>query len=253
MGRRLPSHVLAFDRMEAVPLLSETRFLLTNDDGIDAAGLEALTHSVSTANAGRLTVAPADQRSGVGHATTTDQQFQVTRRGQNEIVVDAEPADCVRIALHDFRDRFDWVLAGINSGGNLGVDIYYSGTVAAAREAAIHGVPAIAISHYKNRSLTLEDWRRAGRWIQPILEDLLSRPVEAGVFWNINLPCPAPGPAEPRVVECHVDTSPLQLAYRSENGAYAYSGRYQQRGRSEGSDIDVCFGGGISITRLQLP
>ena len=232
-------------------LLPSTRLLLTNDDGIDAVGLEALTQAVAAAET--LTVAPVRQRSGVGHATTTDQHFAVSHIDEDRIAVDAEPADCVRVALHDFRDRFDWVLAGINSGGNLGVDIYYSGTVAAAREAAIHNVPAVAISHYKNRSLTAGDWQRAGEWIRPILEDLFSRPHEDGVFWNINLPCPEPGPAQPEVVECEVDTAPLQLAYRSEGNGYTYSGRYQQRGRRDGSDVDVCFGGGISVTRLVLP
>ncbi len=235
-----------------MPALSETRFLLTNDDGIDAAGLRALADGIAGA-AGALTVAPADQRSGVGHATTTDQQFQVIRRNENEVIVEAQPADCVRVALHDFRERIDWVLAGINAGGNLGVDIYYSGTVAAAREAAIHGVPAVAVSYYHDRLLTPEDWRRASGWIRPILTDLLARPAAPGVFWNVNLPCPPPGPAQPPVVECRVDPSPLQLAYRSVNGEYAYSGRYRQRRRTEGADVDVCFGGGIALTRLELP
>ncbi len=239
--------------MRFVPALSATRFLLTNDDGIGAAGLRALAEAIADA-AGALTVSPAGERSGAGHATTTDQQFQVTRRSENEVVVDAQPADCVRVALHDFRERIDWVLAGINAGGNLGVDIYYSGTVAAAREAAIHGVPAVAVSHYHDRPLTPEDWRRASGWIRPILKDILSRPMPPGVFWNVNLPCPQPGPARPPVVECSVDTSPLQLAYRSVDGrGYAYSGRYRQRGRAEGSDVDVCFGGCISLTRLELP
>ncbi len=235
-----------------MPALSEIRFLLTNDDGIGAAGLQALAAGIAGA-AGVLTVAPADQRSGVGHATTTDQQFQVTRRSENEVVVDAQPADCVRVALHDFHERIDWVLAGINAGGNLGVDIYYSGTVAAAREAAIHGLPAVAVSCYHDRPLTTDDWRRASGWIRPVLADLLARPTPPGVFWNVNLPCPQPGPAQPPVVECRVDTSPLQLAYRSANGGYAYSGRYRQRRRTAGSDVDVCFGGGISLTRLELP
>ena len=236
-----------------MPALSETRFLLTNDDGIDAAGLRALADSIAGA-AGALTVAPADQRSGVGHATTTDRQFQVSRRSENEVVVDALPADCVRVALHDFRERIDWVLAGINAGGNLGVDIYYSGTVAAAREAAIHGLPAVAVSYYHDRLLTPEDWRRASAWLRPILADILARPAPPGVFWNVNLPCPPEAsPPPPPVIECRVDTSPLQLAYRSANGGYAYSGRYRQRARSEGSDVDVCFGGGISLSRLELP
>lgn len=238
--------------MGFVPAVSKTRFLLTNDDGIDAAGLQALGNSVTNA-AGTLTVAPANQCSGKSHATTTDQQFQVTRRSENEWVVDAQPADCVRVALHDFRERIDWVLAGINCGGNLGVDIYYSGTVAAAREAAIHGVPAIAVSHYHNRPLTPEDWRRASDWLRPLLADILTRPTQPGVFWNVNLPCPEPTSAQPPVIECRVDPAPLQLAYRSaDDGGYSYTGRYRERERSAGCDVDVCFGGGISLTRLTV-
>ena len=236
-----------------MPALSETRFLLTNDDGIDAEGLRALADAAAGA-AGTLIAAPAEQRSGSSHATTTEREFRVVRRGANELVVDALPADCVRVALHDFRGCFDWVLAGVNAGGNLGVDIYYSGTVAAAREAAIHGLPAVALSHYRDRPLTPADWRRASGWIRPILADLLARQTPPGVFWNVNLPCPPEGDAEPPpVVECGVDTCPLQLAYSRENGGYAYAGRYRQRGRAAGSDVDVCFGGGISLSRLELP
>lgn len=235
-----------------VAAISETRFLLTNDDGIDAEGLRALAGAAAGA-AGTLIAAPAEQRSGSSHATTTERRFQVERRGENEWVVDALPADCVRVALHDFRGRFDWVLAGVNAGGNLGVDIYYSGTVAAAREAAMHGLPAVALSHYRDRLLTPADWRRAGAWVRPILADLLARGTPPGVFWNVNLPCPPEGEAaRPPVVECRVDTRPLELAYRRENGEYAYAGRYRQRERAAGSDVDVCFGGGISLSRLEL-
>ena len=131
------------------------RFLLTNDDGIDAPGLAALERVVP--NGGRpLIVAPSREQSGMSHAVTTHAPLILEAAGERRWAVDGAPADCVRVALHRFGGEVDCVLAGINSGGNLGSDVFYSGTVAAAREAALRGLPAVAVSHYRNRKLTEE-------------------------------------------------------------------------------------------------
>ena len=169
--------------------------------------------------------------------------------------MDALPADCVRVALHDFRERIDWVLAGINAGGNLGVDIYYSGTVAAAREAAIHGLPAIAVSYYHDRLLTPEDWRRASAWLRPILADILARPAPPGVFWNVNLPCPPEASPPPRRPWSSAASIPLPCnwPYRSANGGYAYLRPLSAAGAQRGFRRGCLFRGGISLSRLELP
>ena len=169
--------------------------------------------------------------------------------------MDALPADCVRVALHDFRERIDWVLAGINAGGNLGVDIYYSGTVAAAREAAIHGLPAIAVSYYHDRLLTPEDWLRASAWLRPILADILARPGVAGRFLErqpaVSAGSEPAAAARGRVPRRYFSPAiglPLRQTGDTLTPAAIGSGR-----AARVSDVDVCFGGGISLSRLELP
>ena len=228
------------------------RFLLTNDDGIDSPGLAAL-ESALPSDAKVIVVAPTAERSGCGHQVTTGRPFRTSRLAEDRIAVDAAPADCVRVAIHDFRARFDWVLAGINHGANLGADIYYSGTVAAVREAALLGIPAVAVSHYRDRVLSERDWQRAAGWVRAILPDLFARPQGQGVHWNVNLPCLHLGADTPPVEHCDIDTSPLQLAYAIDRDRYTYTGSYHHRGRQPGRDVELCFGGKIAISGLTLP
>ena len=235
-----------------MPWSLPSRFLLTNDDGIDAPGLAALEAALPSGSEA-IVIAPSEELSGCGHRVTTHQSFKVTRRGSRRVAVEASPADCVRIALHDFRDRFDWVLAGINHGANLGADIYYSGTVAAVREAALFGIPGIAFSHYRDRVLGEQDWARATAWVRHLLPEFLFPPVERGHHWNVNLPCLPAGQDEPSIVWCPVDTSPLQVAYDVDGDAYTYAGSYPHRKRESGRDVESCFGGKITISRLKLP
>lgn len=229
------------------------RILLTNDDGLEAPGLAALEASLPP-GATVVVAAPSSERSACSHQVTTHRPVRVQRRGEGRYAVDSMPADCVRVALHDHACGFDWVLAGINNGANLGADIYYSGTVAAAREATLHGIPAMAISHYRNRAFDAGDWSRAARWVRSLLPGLLERPHEAGTYWNVNLPSLPPGHAgAPRLVECDVETQPLQLAYAIEGDRYTYQGVYRERARRPASDVDICFRGSIAVSRLKLP
>src|SRR5581483_254853 len=123
-------------------------------------------HTLAEAAAplGRLAVvAPCSHLSGCGHRVTTNDPILVSRRGQACWAIDGTPADCVRVALARLAPDVTWVLSGLNEGGNLGADVYHSGTVAAAREAALHGRPSIAFSHYRKRGREI-DWPRAVRW-----------------------------------------------------------------------------------------
>ncbi len=139
-----------------------TRLLvLTNDDGIDAPGLDALREAVS--GLGHvMAVAPAGPQSGCGHAVTTHRPIWHEARGLGQFAVEGTPADCVRLALHHLAPEASWFLSGINAGGNLGVDVYHSGTVAGAREAVLHGRPAIAVSQYIAKGRPI-DWEAATR------------------------------------------------------------------------------------------
>jgi 5'-nucleotidase len=224
--------------------------LLTNDDGIDAPGLLALEEAARTLGK-LLVVAPADGQSGCGHRVTTDDGVRVRSTAVNRFAVHGTPGDCVRLALHALTPAADWVLAGINAGGNLGADVHHSGTVAAVREAALHGRPGVAVSQYRRRGLAF-DWRRAAALTAVVLADLLERPWTPGTFWNVNLPHLDPGAADPPVVFCPLETGPLPLSYRREGDLFHYDGDYHSRARRAGSDVDVCFGGAVAVTLLSL-
>ncbi len=224
--------------------------LLTNDDGVDAPGLEALETAAARFGPVRV-VAPCGPMSGCGHRVTTDEPIAVTHRGADRQAVAGTPADCVRLALHHLVPEFSWVLSGINAGGNLGTDVYHSGTVAAVREGVIHGRPGIAFSHYKARGRPI-DWPVAARRAAAVLGRLLDTPWEPGTFWNVNLPHPEPGAPEPEIVFCPLDPSPLPLRYRVDLDHALYCGVYQERARQPSCDVDVCFRGQIAVTLIRL-
>jgi 5'-nucleotidase len=224
--------------------------LLTNDDGWDAPGLAALHQAA--ARLGRCcVVAPSGPISGCGHRVTTHGSIAVTRPAEGYMSVAGTPADCVRLAMHHLAPPPSWVLAGINAGGNLGTDIHYSGTVAAVREAAIHGVPGIALSQYQARGRSI-NWKQAGRLAEAILALLLERPWDAGTFWNVNLPHLAPEEPDPEIVFCPLDPSPLPLVYRVDGDLCVYAGDYQSRVRLAGGDVATCFGGKIAVSLVHV-
>ncbi|MBD1839006.1 5'/3'-nucleotidase SurE [Coleofasciculus sp. FACHB-64] len=222
--------------------------ILTNDDGIDAPGIRALHKAM---NGKGVIVAPKDHLSGCGHQVTTTQAIHVRRRSDFEYAIAGTPADCVRIAITHLCPTVKFVLSGINAGGNLGADVYISGTVAAVREAAFHGIPGIAVSHYRKGKLNV-DWDVAARWTAGILADLLNRTIEPGTFWNVNLPHLLPGDPDPEVVFCEPSRQPLPVNYRVEGDNFYYVGEYAKRDRTPGSDVDVCFSGKIAVTQLRL-
>ena len=222
--------------------------ILTNDDGIDAPGIRSLLKAVDGKG---IIVAPQLEWSGCGHRVTTTKPIQVQRRSDTEYAFAGTPADCTRLALTYLCPEASWVLSGINPGGNMGVDVYISGTVAAVREAAMLGVPGIAVSHWIRRPLIV-DWDVAARSTAKVLADLLTRPIEPGTFWNVNLPHLEPGSPDPDVVFCQPCTQPLPVDYRVEGDNYYYVGEYGKRKRTPGTDVDVCFSGCIAVTQLRV-
>jgi len=228
--------------------------LLCNDDGIAAEGLASLRRAAAHVfpEARLLTVAPAGPMSQVGHRVTTHEPLEVERHGEQEWAVHGTPADCIRVALaHLLDQRPAWVLSGINHGGNLGQDIYISGTVAAAREAAYHGVPAAAFSHYLRRGLEVR-WDAAERWVAELLTQLRQETMAPGDHWNVNLPHLDEPLHLPLVVEAAPERAPLPVSFRPGPQGLHYDGIYADRARETGSDVDVCFGGAISRTKLRI-
>jgi 5'/3'-nucleotidase len=233
----------------AVPKTGVPKILLTNDDGWDAPGLEALKELA--AELGEVYVlAPRDPHSYAGHRVTTDAALYLSETAPRQLTLTGTPADCVRVAITTVFPEVDWVLAGINRGGNLGADLFMSGTVAAAREAALLGKPAIAISQYVRRGLEL-DWKRSRELARPIVEQLMARGCDAKSYWNMNLPHLENGEIAV-VVQCDPDNQPLDVRYRREGEEVRYAGTYPGRPRTPGRDVDQCFAGSVTISRLTL-
>ncbi|MBN9521567.1 5'/3'-nucleotidase SurE [bacterium] len=226
------------------------KLLVTNDDGIDAEGIAALAEA-SRMIGEVVVVAPAGPQSGVSHAVTTGKAVCVDERGAGRLSVSGTPADCVRVGLLQIVPDARFILSGINHGGNLGADVYYSGTVAAVREAVLHGWTGVALSQYKKKRLDF-DWPRTTRWATRVLADLLARPPKRGAFFNVNFPHLAPTDPDPEVVFCPLDPHPLPLSYRHEETGLVYDGNYHLRDRAPGADVDACFSGRIAVTELRL-
>lgn len=235
------------------------RILVANDDGILAPGIAALARAL--APLGEIdVVAPMTGQSGAAHAITFMTPL-ITERvtlggGLSGWGVDGSPADCVKLAVHELCDRRpDLVVSGINAGSNLGVDVIYSGTVAAAIEAAFIGIPALAFSLESGGGF---DFERAGGHARAIVERAIGLGISPGMVLNVNLPRLDRG--EPRgvkvVPQC---TAPWTDGYdrRTDPRGRAYFWLGDLGGRGEGrpdageTDLAALRAGWITLTPLQ--
>ncbi len=241
------------------------RILLTNDDGIEAPGLAALYKAAK--GLGDVTVvAPDAVQSAKSHAVTfhmplTIKPHRVLAHGEVLFVghaVSGTPADCVKVArARVSQERWDLVISGINAGANLGIHTLYSGTVGAAREAAMMGIPAIAMSlHLGKRDLT--NWEQASEWAKDLLKRVVAQGVEVGCVMNINLPTTDLGhePRGVRVVKASVspmvDTYDAVHAEDEEHPRYHARDHLSFREREPGSDVEALFERYITVTPLHF-
>jgi 5'-nucleotidase len=227
------------------------KIVLTNDDGIDAPGLDALVQCLRKLGKA-IIVAPQHAQSGIAHRVTTRDPIRINRLGQNRHSVDGTPADCARIALKVIAPDANWLISGINAGANLGSDVYNSGTVAAAREAAILGSRAVAVSQYIAKDQQV-NWAITGYHAQRVLQMLFGRDPGSGYFWNVNLPHPLRMDSEIAYQFCGLDTHPHKYVYRQTGAELFYDGSIHERPRDPGKDVAVCFDKGqIAITRIAV-
>lgn len=165
------------------------RVLLSNDDGVDAPGISALfTRLQRTEDV--WVVAPATEQSAQSHSLTMHRPLRVVRHGERRFAVSGTPADCIYLGLHHVMKGAppDLVVSGINHGSNLGTDVHYSGTVAAAREACLQGYPAIAISLENPGEGTALQWGTASVVAERVIQALRDHPLPPRVFLNVNVP-----------------------------------------------------------------
>jgi 5'-nucleotidase len=234
--------------MADVPLL-----LLTNDDGVHAAGLRTLREALLPL--GRVVVvAPTKEQSATSHAITIDRPLRHTQHGTDVHSIDGTPADCIYLAL--FEQRFlprrpDVVLSGVNHGSNLGTSVFYSGTVAGAREAALRGIPAMAFSHAGDADAS---------WLASYLQDMVRRFIETdkpngghSVLLNVNFPKHEPRGVRLTRVGRHVYEE--QVIPRVDPGGREYfwiGGKVIDYGNVRGSDKKSVDEGFVSVTPLAL-
>ncbi len=235
-------------------MLFKNDVVLTNDDGIDAAGLSALAKALTPLIDGTLyVVAPSKGYSGCSQQVTMDSPLSVASLGNNRFAVDGSPADCVRLALTHLAPSCGLVLSGINHGGNMGHDILLSGTVGAARESAMLGVSAIALSQYFHGRAESNNWSVSVEKALVALRAIGSQGVGDGALWNINLPHGAQPEGGSDVVFCTPCTATLPVAYTRVGDVFQYDGsRYHERAQLPGTDVSACFGGAIAISRLAV-
>lgn len=162
------------------------RILVTNDDGIYAPGIIELAHTLEENDHEVIVVAPEMERSASSHSITLHTPLRILEKGENRFAVTGSPADCVILALEILAENsYDLVISGINNGPNLGEDILYSGTVAAAIEAMYFGYPAIAVS-MSTRST--EYFSTAAQCICQLLRHNIHKSIANDEILNINVP-----------------------------------------------------------------
>ena len=161
-------------------------FLVTNDDGVSAEGIHALADGVSAVG-DVVVVAPDRERSAAGHSLTLHHPLRATELSKDRYVVDGTPTDCVNWGTNYLlrKRKPDAVLSGINFGLNLGDDVTYSGTVSAAFEGAILGIPSIAFSQEIGPGFTFD---AAARFASQMALAILAHPLRPGTLLNVNVP-----------------------------------------------------------------
>jgi 5'-nucleotidase len=228
------------------------RILLTNDDGIFAPGLTAIYKELVKIG-DVMVVAPADSRSGTSHSITFAEPLLCSQVDVNGIFkgfsVEGSPADCVKLAVMQLcEEPIDLIVAGINHGANIGINVYYSGTVAAAMEGVFLNIPSVAMSLAAERSM---DFELAAEYCSQVLEKLL--PVKTGHVLNINIPPLSMG--QPKGVKVVPQSTQAMnehyIAQENENGQTVFQlagGLHKIEAKP--ADVAALIDGFITVTAL---
>jgi 5'-nucleotidase len=169
--------------------LQKARILISNDDGINAPGLRLLEKVARSLCPDVWVVAPEQEQSGASHSLTLRRPLRIRQISKQRFAIDGTPTDCVLLAIKFIMkdQRPTLVLSGINAGGNFGEDITYSGTVAAAMEATLLDVPAVALSQHYDRANGIK-WQTSERYAADVLRRLTAAPWPRNTLINVNFP-----------------------------------------------------------------
>ena len=243
------------------------RILITNDDGINAPGLEVLTQIATevAGDAGEVwTVAPAFEQSGVGHCISYTHPTMIAQLGARRFAAEGSPADCVIAALYDvLRDTPpDLILSGVNRGNNAAENTLYSGTIGGAMEAALQGIPAVALSQYygpANRDLDDPFEAAAGHGADVIRRILDATPAHGDgyrLFYNVNFPPVAAAEVQgirlaPQGMRRDTSFSTIPQLSPSGRRFLWIKGADQQIPTDDGTDAALNLDGYISVTPMR--
>lgn len=228
---------------------------MSNDDGVSARGLQVLSAELSLLDEVWV-VAPDRDQSGVSHSVTLQRPLRIDEVAPRVFAVDGTPTDCVNLAINGILpERPRLVVSGINHGANLGDDVTYSGTVSAAMEATLLGVPAIAVSQvYRNPAAP--EFAFAARFARTLAARVLERPLPADTLLNVNVPpCPADeieGYALTRQGKRRYGDAVVEKVDPRGRKYYWIAGDVLDFVDAEGTDFDAIQRRRVSITPLHL-
>lgn len=228
--------------------------LISNDDGYLSQGIAMLAR-VAGEFANVRVVAPERDRSGVSNSLTLDRPLRIRSAENGFYYVSGTPTDCIHLGLHALPDFVpDLVLSGINHGANMGDDTLYSGTVAAATEAYLMGIPAVAFSLNSSRFHKFADTAEKTVWA--VLSHLLADPPKTPVLWNINIPAVPPdqlqGSRITRLGRRHHVQSIIPAENPRGEQIFWIGPAGEVADSEEGTDFAACEAGYVSITPLQI-
>jgi 5'-nucleotidase len=240
------------------PLPVVDRVLLTNDDGIDAPGLAVLEEVAATLAREVWVVAPEHDQSGTSHSISLHAPLRYSRQGERRFGVGGTPGDCVVMAVrHLMRDAPPGlVLAGVNRGGNLGVETVFSGTVGAAMAGVLLGLPSIALSQvFTDREAVR--WETARTLAPGVIRRLLALGWSGHACLNVNFPDVAPESAGPLTLTRQGAgfVKRIDVVARTDPRGFEYHWlRFHREPRQEAPDTEaaVVAAGGIAVTPLQF-
>jgi 5'-nucleotidase len=237
------------------------RILLTHDDGINARGLDLLETVAQGLSDDLWVVAPTEEQSGAGHSLTLTEPVRLRRHDNRRFSVTGTPTDAVMLALaHIMKDSPpDLILSGINRGANLAEDVTYSGTVSAAMEGALAGVPSVALSQSYSREGMGDTvpFAAAEAWAEKVLGPLIGLDLAPGTLINVNFPALPPDEVNGiRICRQGIrDYGRLRIVERTDPRGYPYfwfglGPMVQTPGHS--TDLEAMDDGFVSVTPLHL-
>lgn len=238
-----------------ITALKKCRILISNDDGIEAAGLKALERIAHALSDDVWVVAPESEQSAAGHSLTIRRPLRLRELGKKRFAVDGTPTDCVLLAVNKLLTdhRPDIVLSGVNRGGNLGEDITYSGTVAAAMEGCLMGMRSFALSQVVSSDRPVK-WATAEAWGPKVIKKLCAQPSPANVLMNVNFPDVSAQKVEGVVVARQGKRKigdQIEERIDPRGQPYIWIGGQRTEDRSEkGTDLFAIFNGHVTVTPL---